>query len=174
MSTALGGRPQAFRSMVKNGGAAVIKKGTIVTWSSVAAGNPFVSFLDGTRNKDFGTGTVRETDIAFVFVTAAGADGANVGGSGRLGVVATDIPAGGFGEIIHFGLCQVLGGGVIAQGDHFTSNGAGSGIDAAATDRNVCGIALEGATNGNLFWAFVNFFATNGNSAAFAMGKAVS
>ena len=175
MTTSLGGNPQGVRLHVKNSSTTTaLKRGTIVSWSSVAASNPAALFLDLTRNKDYGTGTMRELDVPYIVVTTAGADSASAGGAGRLGVVAADIPANGYGEIICFGLCRVLFGGIVAVGDHFSSNASGLGIDSAATDRNTVGIALEAGAANTLSWAFINTMMHGGHSAAFWGGKAVA
>lgn len=168
MTTSLGGNPQGIRLHVRNSSTSVaIKRGTIVTFSSIAANNPAASFLDLTRNKDYGTGTVRELDVPYITVSPAGADSTNPGANVRLGVAAADIPANGFGEIITYGLARVLGGGAVAVGEVFTSDASGFAVDAAnASHDNPCGLALETLASGTLGWAFINCLSPCGVGAA--------
>lgn len=167
MASSLGGNPQGIRLHVKNGYGTVLLRGQIVTFSSVAANNPAASFLDLTRNKDYGSGTTRELDVPFITVTAAGADSTNPGANVRLGVVAADIPNNGYGEIIVYGLARVLGGGAVTVGEVFTSSAFGTAVDAAnASHDNPCGIALETLSSGALGWAFINCLSPCGVGAA--------
>lgn len=174
MTTSLGGgKNTSLRMHVKNGTASTIKRGTVVSFSSVAANNPAVSFLDGTQNRDYGTGTERQTEIPYITVGLAPADSTTPGGSGRLGVTAADIPAGGYGEIITYGLALVYYISGATVGEVVTNSAAGLAIDAAnATHKNPWGIALETATlTTQPYWVFVNFFPGVGSATAF-MGKA--
>lgn len=171
MSTSIG-HNQGFRLMVKNGTASTIARGTTVSWSSIAASNPVVSFLDGTMNKDYGSGTIRQIEEPYITVGLSPADSTTLGGAGRLGVVAADIAPGGFGEIITFGLARVLGGGAVTSGEIITADNTGKAIDAAtASHKNPIGIALETMSSGALSWCFVNFLNMAGCGGAAFMGK---
>lgn len=174
MPTSLGGgKTVGMRLMVKNAAAGTLKKGTIVNWSSIAAGNPAVVFLDLTQPKDYGTGTVRQLEVPVVTVDVTEVtESATAGLRGRLGVVAADIPPFGFGEIVVYGLAQVICGGVIAAGEVITAL-LGIVTDAAnATDKNPMGILVEASTGvGDVRWAFVNCLNWDGAGTAFG-GKA--
>lgn len=172
MPTSLGGHPQGLRLMVKNGTASVIARGTVVSWSSIAANNPAVAFLDGTQNKDYGSGTMRQIDEPYITVGLSPADGVTLGGAGRLGVAAADIPAGGFGEIITYGLARVLGGGAVTVGEVATADATGRLVDAAtASHKNPIAIPLETLSTGSLGWCFVNCLNMAGCGGAAFMGK---
>lgn len=176
MTTSLGGNPQGLRLMVKNNStSAILKRGTIVYFSSIAANNPAATFLDGTQQRDYKVGTgsagtagnIQAFDIPFITVSVAGADSTSPGGAGRLGVVAADIPPSGFGEIITYGLARVLGGGAVTVGEVFTSDASGLAIDAAnASHDNPVGLALETLASGTLGWAFINCLGVCGVGAA--------
>lgn len=168
MASSLGGNPQGIRLHVKNASTSTkIARGTIVTFSSVAANNPAASFLDLTRNKDYGSGTMRELDVPYITVSPAGADSTNPGANVRLGVAAADIPANGYGEIIVYGLARVLGGGAVTVGEVITSDASGLGVDAAnASHDNPCGIALETMAASTLSWCFINCLSVCGVGAA--------
>jgi len=174
MTTSLGGAQQSLRLMVKNSSSsAKIARGTIVTFSSYAASNPAATFLDGTQNKDYGSGTIRQNDIPYITVAAAGADSTTIGAQFRLGVAAADIPAGGFGEIVVYGLARVLAStaNITALGDVFTSDANGTAIDAVtASHRNPVGIALEAMSASTLSWCFINCIAQSWNATTF-LGK---
>ena len=180
MPTGLGGaQSQSFRLFVKNGEGATIKRGTICTWSSVAANNPAVSFLDLANGKqDFvaGGGAAPDWDqwVPYITVKDALLDTSTAGATAALGVAATDILDGDFGELITYGLARVLFDASIAAGLVFSFNVDGEGIDAAAaTHDNPCGITLEATTANDISWCFVNFIgAATGCSAAGFLGKA--
>ena len=173
MSSSLGGHPQGVRLHVKNSSSsATLKRGTIVTFSSVAANNPAATFLDKTRTRDYYAAgatptTMQELDVPHITVSAAGADSTNPGANVRLGVVAADIPANGYGEIITYGLARVLAAGVITVGEVFTSDASGLATDAAnASHDNPVGLAMETMAANGLYWAFINCLSVCGVGAA--------
>jgi len=180
MPTSLGGGANAgIRLMVKNGEGATIKKGTIVSWSSVAANNPAVGFLDlanGYKDYVAGGGTAPASDqlIPYITVKDSPADTAVPGATAALGVASSDILTGQFGEIITYGICEVLCNAIIAAGITISFDIDGEAVDAAAaTEDNPCGITLEATTADNIHWCFVNFIgAATGCSAAGFMGQA--
>jgi hypothetical protein len=153
--------------MVKNGEGAIIPRGTVVTWSSVAANNPAISELDATTSVDEdyvaggGAAAAFAATIPYITVKDAIADGTAPGVTASLGVAAADIPVGGFGEIITYGLVKVLASAAITAGDVITQDAGATGraLNAAnASHDNPFGIALEAATAANdLIWCFVNF-----------------
>ena len=176
MPTSLGGlKSVGVRLMVKNSSAAIIPRGYCVSWSSIASGNPLVSFLDGTDNKDYGTGTKRQTEIPYISVILSVVDGTVPGGSSRLGIVTADIPAGGFGEVVAFGLAQVYfpASAAITAGEVITVTAAGVGLDAAnASHDNPIGIVMETVdTTAGLRWCFINCLNPAGASSTGFMGK---
>lgn len=174
MTTPLGGAANAgIRLFVKNGEAALIKKGTVVTWSSVAANNPAASFLDLAQAKDYGSGNQAQR-IPYITVKDAVADTGVVGVTASLGVATSDIPTGGFGEIVTYGIVQVLCNAIIAAGITITTDVDGEAIDAAtATNKNPFGITLEATTANNIHWCFVNFIGSaTGCSGAGFLGQA--
>lgn len=177
MTSSLGGdKSLGVRIHVKNGFAGILKRGTVVSWSSIAANNPVVSFLDLTRNKDYGSGTVRELEVPYITVIKSVADAATPGGASRLGVVAADIPQGGFGELICFGLALVEFFATDPQpapGEVITSNANGLAIDAAAaTSDNPIGLVMETvSTAGGLHWCWINCMNPAGASSTAFMGK---
>lgn len=174
MTTSLGGaQTTGAKVMVRNFDSSnKLKKGTVVALI-VSANNPAAVFLDLTRNKDYGAGTERQLDIPYVNVVVAPVDSATPGGVSRLGVLAADLPPGGYGEAIVFGMALVLFGGTVAVGDVITSDASGKGIDAAnASHKNPFGMALENAVNNDLKWCFVNFYGPGGVTSTGFMGKA--
>jgi len=180
MGTALGGRPQQFRFMVLNGEGALIKKGTAVTWSSVASNNPAVSFLDNTAQikEDYVAGGGAAPDypkqIPYVTIKDALGDGATPGAGGFvLGIAAEDIPDGEFGEIVTYGLVEVLADAAITVGEVITSNSDGEAVNAAnASHSNPFGILMETSVANELAWAFVNCFMGFGDGGGTSlMGK---
>lgn len=174
MTTALGGSTGAvLKMMVRNAAATTIPKGTVVSFSSVAASNPAAGFLDGTRNKDYGSGTVQQIDIPYINVIHAIGDGVTPGAVSRLGVAAADILPGKFGEIITYGLAQVLFAAAVTVGVVLTTAGAGLAAAAAtASHKNPFGLALEAGGTNVLGWCFVNCLTSAGATAAGYMGKA--
>lgn len=178
MTTSLGGNTQLGRIMVKNGEGATMKKGTIVSFSSVAANNPAVSFLNTVGEPDDYTpngGTnAAEPQIPYITVKDSVADGATPGTTAALGVVAGDILDGEFGELISYGLAEVLFDGVVAAGITVSHNVDGEAIDAAAASHdNPIGISLEVSVANTTAWCFVNFIGgATGCGAAGFMGQA--
>lgn len=182
MPTSLGGgMHQSLRYMVKNGTAATLERGTIVTWFSVAASNPAVAFLDLANGKqDFvaggGVAPNIEQMVPYITVKASIADAATPGTTAPLGVLATDVLAGGFGEMVVHGITRVRNGsgGTIAAGIVVTCDGSGLMIDAAAASHdNPFGITLESSDDPELAHCWVNFIGiAAGASAAGAHGKA--
>jgi predicted RecA/RadA family phage recombinase len=174
MTTSLGGGAhQGIRIWVKNASAATIKKGSVVSWSSVATNNPAATFLDLAEKKDFGSGNQKQR-IPYISVILSIADSTTPGVTAALGVAETDIKAGGFGEITTYGLCQVIADATTAAGLVISFNVDGEAIDAAtASHKNPFGFSVEAGTANNLMWCFVNFIGSaTGCSAAGFMGKA--
>ena len=161
MTTSLGGAAgQGIRLHVKNLAATageLIKKGTIVSWNSVAASNPAAEFIDIVADtKDYGSGSMPKR-IPVLVIDDAPADSATPGGAGRLGVAMTDIPYGGYGEILVYGVVQVLCDASITVGEVITANADGEAIDAGnATHDNPIGVMLEAGAANEIKWAFVN------------------
>lgn len=177
MATSLGGGArQGIRLFVKNNAATAnetIKRGTIVSWNSVAASNPAAEFIDIiAEDKDYGSGSMPKR-IPVILIDDAPADSTTPGAAGRLGVACTDIPYGGYGEICVWGPVEVLCDGSITVGDVFTANADGEAIDAAAASHdNPVGVMLEAGVADQLKWAFVNCIgnAAGASSTGF-MGK---
>ena len=170
MTTSLGGAKDAgFRIHVRNNSAlGPLKRGTVVALN-VAASNPQVQFLDLTQPKDYGVGTVRQTDIPYISVQITeAAESTTLGARSRLGVVMADIPPLGFGEVCVYGICQCIVAINVVQGEVITAL-LGAVQDAAnATDKNPMGIALEtSAVVGSLAWCFVNCLGWTGAATAF-------
>lgn len=180
MSTSLGGNTQLGRIMVKNGEGATMKKGTIVSWSSIATNNPAVSFLNTVGEPDDYTpngGTnAAEAQIPYITVKDAPADTTTPGTTAALGVVASDILDGEFGELISYGLAEVLFNAAVAAGIVCSNDVDGEAIDAAnATHDNPFGIALEVSVANATSWCWVNFIgmaAGKGSATTGAHGKA--
>lgn len=172
MPTSLGGgQSTGMKLHVRNAGATTIKKGVIVAFSSLAAGNPAVSFQDGTRAADYTAAapnaTVQQIDVPYVNVVVAGADSATAGAACRLGVAAADILPGKDGEIICYGLAQVLFAGSITVGTVITSNASGLATAAVyAASKNPIGTAMQAGGTSVLGWCFVNFLSPYGAAAA--------
>lgn len=176
MTSSLGGASTlGVRMMVKNTSAAVIPRGYCVSWSSIASGNPAALFLDGTQNKDYGTGTVQALDVPIPGVILSVVDQAVPGASSRLGIAAADIPAGGYGEVICFGMARVHfpASAAITCGEVITVSAAGVGIDAAnASHDNPIGVVMETVTTAaGLRWCMINCLASAGASSTAFMGK---
>jgi hypothetical protein len=178
MPTSLGGSAnQGIRLHVKNAAGTAgetIKKGTIVSWSSVAASNPAAEFIDiGTQTLDYGSGNFPKR-IPVLLIDDAPADSTTPGAAGRLGVACTDIPYGGYGEICVFGCVEVLCDASITVGDVISANADGEAIDAAnASHDNPIGVMLEAGVANTLKWAFVNCIGSAaGASSTGFLGKA--
>jgi hypothetical protein len=174
MSTSLGGSQGAgFRLAVYNGSAETIKRGIAVSWVSIAAGNPAVSFLDTGAPVDYGAAGTNPT-IPYISVRKAIADAATPGTTAALGVATADILPGQFGEIQTYGLVPVLCDATPAAGTVISNDGNGEAIDAAAASHdNPWGILLEVGVANTLKWAFVNFIGSaTGCSAAGFSGRA--
>lgn len=179
MATSLGGgKTTGMRLMVKNATAGLLRRGSVVSWSSVAANNPAVIFMDLEQKVDYDPAgapvnpMVRQLEIPVIQVDLCPIESATPGLAGRLGVVAADIPAFAFGEIIVYGLAQIITGAAIAAGEVITAQ-LGIVFDAAnATDKNPIGILVEASTGvGEYRWAFISCLNFDGAGTAF-MGKA--
>jgi len=162
MPTSLGGgSQQGLRIWVKNNAATageLIKRGTVVNFTST----PTIGFLDLAGTVDYGSAAAKQL-IPYITVDDAPADSTTDGGAGRLGVAATDIPYGGYGEVIVYGLAQCLANGAdIVAGDIITCDSDGEVIDAAnVSHANPFGVGLETGVANQLCWCFVNFIGSS-------------
>ena len=155
-----------------------IKRGHVCA-IAISASNPAATFLSTvTQNKDYGAGTVLQTDIPFLQVSRGAVDTATIGNYFNVGIAKADILPGKTGEIIVLGMAKVIANAAITVGEVISSAAAGEVLDAAnASHANPFGFMLEAvsaadATADTPRWAYVNFagpaFGNGNNGAAYA------
>ena len=156
---------------------AAIPRARVVAHANSGAGNPVCTFLDpATVARDFGTGgALRLLDIPLLQVKLGVVDTATDGASPNFGISLSDIPIGGVGLVVVFGVVRCNPNGIITAGEVVAPAANGQLLDAAnASHANPCGCFLENTTAADdLRWAFINFLGSFGGIAGTSFnGKA--